>query len=166
MPFKPGELSIEEANSLNKMERDCAVFKNIKVSPPLRIVNGPAGVVISQEPIASGSGEAQYAVYISTGSLITPGGSDLPYYAATEQSLSGGAWSTGDTVRAINTGSAGPKSGKRYPATYIGFASDGVTKCYAIKAGKTQFVTGVSLSCTAGTLTLTTTTDYIDIDTW
>lgn len=127
--------------------------------------NGRANA--SRDLSGGGSGTSpQFAIQISTGTLITPGGSDLPYYAATEQSLSGGAWSTGATVRAINTGTADPKSGKRYPATYIGFASDGVTKCYAIKAAKTQVVSGVSLLCTAGTLTLTTTTEYVDVDQW
>jgi hypothetical protein len=70
------------------------------------------------------------------------------------------------TVRAINTGTADPKSGKRYPATFVGFAVDGVTRCYAIKAGKTQVVTDASISCVAGTVTLSLTKTFLDIDPW
>lgn len=123
------------------------------------VVAGVAGT-------GGGASTPSNAVQI-TGALVTPGGTDVPYYPATEQRLDGtGAWSTGAVVRAINTGTADPKSGKRYPATYIGLASDGVTKCYAIKAAKTPIITAVSAACSAGTITLSTTTTYIDIDTW
>ncbi len=112
-----------------------------------------------------GASTPSNAVLISTGTLITPGGGDLPYYAATEQYVTGG-WNTASTVRAINTGTADPKSGKRYPATFVGFAVDGVTRCYAIKAGKTEVVTDASISCDAGTVTLSLTKTFLDIDPW
>lgn len=125
--------------------------------------------------LSGGSGAAQKAVMITTGTLVTPGGGDLPYYAATEQSLSSGAWSTGSTVRAINTGPFTPKSGERYPATYIGFAVDGVTKCYAIRTAQQHIVQigvgtlvtpgGTDLPYYAGSeYTLSSTGAYVSVD--
>lgn len=109
----------------------------------------------------------QHIVQIGVGTLVTPGGTDLPYYAGTEYTLnSTGAYASVDTIRVINLGSADPKPSKKYPANFIGFASDGVTKCYAIKSAKTGVITDASISCTAGTVTLSTTTTYLDVDTW
>lgn len=124
--------------------------------------------IVAGVPGSGGGGTAtpSNAVQI-TGALVTPGGTDVSYYPATEQRLDGtGAWSTGAVVRAINTGTADPKTGKTYPSTYVGLASDGVTKCYAIKAAKTQVVSDVSLTCSAGTLTQTLTKIYVDVDQW
>lgn len=131
-----------------------------------RIDHAGNGRANASRDLAGGTGTAQKAVMITTGTLVPASGGDLAYYAATEQSLVAGAWSTGDTVRAINTGTADPKSGKRYPATFIGYAVDGVTKCYAIKGAKTTVLVDASISCVSGTVTLSKTTNDIDIDLW
>lgn len=114
--------------------------------------------------LASGSAPSK-AVLITTGTLITPGGGDLAYYAATEQSVSGG-WVAGSTVRVINVGTPDPKSGKKYPATFVGFAVDGVTRCYAIKAGKNQVLADVEISCVAGSISTVKTFTTLDVDQW
>lgn len=113
--------------------------------------------------LATGSSPSK-AVLINTGTLITPGGGDLPYYAATEESVAGG-WVSGSTVRAINLGTADPNV-KKYPATFVGFAVDGVTRCYAIKAGKNQVLADITITCLAGSISTAKTFTTLDIDQW
>lgn len=177
MPFKPGMLSNDEAADLNALSRDVQRLKNLRVEDGsgLTISRPPGGNIVLGLANA-GDATPQNAVKITTGTLVTPGGADVPYYAATEQYLSGGAWTTGATVRAINTGPFTPKANEPYPATYVGFASDGLTKCYAMRTAQQHIVQigvgtlvtpgGTDLPYYAGSeYTLSSTGAYVSVDT-
>ncbi len=125
--------------------------------------NGVALWVVLSPPSAS---TVNNSIVITSATLVTPGGSDEPYYPASEQKLVGGTLTTGSACRAINYGSLDPKNGKRYPATYVGFASDGVTRCYAIKAGKTKVLTDVTITCNAGTISVVKDSEFLATDVW
>lgn len=122
-----------------------------ELNPVVVLVAGGAG---------TGTGGGGVGAMI-TGVLVTPGGSELPYYPATADTApAGGPWVTGSVIRVINTGTADLKTGKRYPAVKIGTISS--TDVYAAKGAKTSVVT--DLSCSVGTIFVTK--SFIDIDIW
>lgn len=116
----------------------------------------------------NGNSQANSEIKV-TGAIVA---GPLDYYPGTiETTTDGSTWTSGATVRLVNTGSAALVNGNRYTSAYIGTISgvlyfatrnDGSFPCDAASLclggwATRNFVTDVSLSCTAGTLTLTVT---------
>lgn len=170
MAFKPGSLSIQEANQLNELARDVANLKNLRVQEGSGITlerPSNANMVIGFDRTIAAAQLPENCVQWDGTPLVAATGSDVAYYGGYEYRFLSGLWHSYDAIRIINTAKfplTAPKTSKYYPATFVGYDSTGTVKCYAIVTRKTTVVTGATLACSSGSVLITLSTTDLDVD--
>jgi len=130
-----------------------------------RIDHAGNGRVNAQRESGGGGAAVEYGVRLVTTAALVTG--PLPYYPATADTTTDGtSWTTGPACRALNIGTGSLPVGYEAPGLFVG-TEPGGEKLYVFKGGRIKVLTdvAVSIACSAGSLTPTTTKTFKYLDT-